>query len=458
MVDFIKVSNVGIDPAQFLKNPLLMFTDRIDRATGELIEGAKSAKYRDMRFFISSKGVTGLAGSLHKYYNEGIHNYNDFTLDNLKLTIEDLQSRFSINPATSTLNNIEFGVNLEVPFNPDDFIDHLVTHNYTQFNIDKDKTMNYAQVSYHQFNIKIYNKGLQFGLGRNILRFEVKIVRMAKLAKYDIRTLQDLLIPEKLQSVLELLLQVFDQITYWDESIELNLLSQQERELLRDGYNPKFWQDHLKKAGSNASKKFRQYQGLIRKYGNPDFYNLGQLISDKWNILLQNTSEPIRDITGYQSLSDCEPIRDFTAYSNVSDSKSIYQVSEEKPYRDTSSYNLSIGKDLVQSSPGYKRVCQVTGLDISMQKGTSRFLSITGIRYYRDYQPDVFKELQNRLSGNWTNESPEKRIKEIAHSIRNSLHSKRIHTQKAIRRLCNSPSLFDNNELISQEKKNIANQ
>jgi hypothetical protein len=44
MVDFIKVTNAGVEPAQFLNNPLLSFTDRIDRATGELIEGARSAK------------------------------------------------------------------------------------------------------------------------------------------------------------------------------------------------------------------------------------------------------------------------------------------------------------------------------------------------------------------------------------------------------------------------------
>ena len=35
---------------------------------------------------------------------------------------------------------------------------------------------------------------------------------------------------------------------------------------------------------------------------------------------------------------------------------------------------------------------------------------------------------------------------------------KRIHTQKAIKRLCDTPSLFNNYDLVCQQKKNIANQ
>lgn len=472
MVDFIKITNAGVDKELFLSNPHLSFSDKVDRNTGELIEGARSAKYRDMRFFISAKGVTGMAGSLHKYYNEGAHNYNDFTLENLSVTIEDLHNRFGINPSTTNLNNVEFGVNLEVPFNPDDFISHLVTHNYTQFNIEKDKDINYAQVRLSQFIIKIYNKGLQFGLGRNLLRFEVKIVRMAKLAKYDILTLQDLLNPTKLQSALGLLLEVFGQIIYWDESIDLSLLPLQERELLRDGYNSKFWQDHLKKSGSNASKKFRRYQDLIRNFGNQDYNSIGQLISAKWNSLIHGPGMPMRDftnlqepnrnntrrdITDYSSIQESDPLRDFTTPLKECCFNPTLSHAENNTASNTSSYNLSISKDLVLSGDPL-RLCIVTGLDISMQKGTSRFLSTTGIRYYQQKDPEIFNKLLDLLTDKWINESLDKRIFEIAHSIRNSYHSKRIHTQKAIKRLCSTPALFNNFDLVCQQKKNIANQ
>jgi hypothetical protein len=446
MVDFIKIANAGVSPEVFLNSPYLTFTDKVDRKTGELLEGGKSAKYKEMKFIISSNGVTGLAGSLHKYYNEGYHNYDDFSLTYLRSVVEDLHERFGIDPFNANLNNVEFGVNLEVPFNPDDFIDHLVTHNYSQFNLEKEKNKNYAQVSYSQFIIKIYNKGLQFSLDKNVLRFEVKIVRMAKLDKYGIHTLNDLLVPEKLLFIKQLLLKVFDEIIYWDESIKPDLLCAFDKELLRDGYNSKFWQDHLKKSGSNASKKFRRYQELIRTYGNPEFNSLRKLIEEKWDYLLNKS---VRDITEFEVVTTKQQVRDITG--NIENLKILYNDP-----KDTSSYNLSIGKNLVPLEP--LRRCLVTGLDITMQKGTSRFLSTTGIRYYLDKYPEIFKMLQDRLTDTWINEPLDKRISEIAHSIRNSHHSKRIHTQKAIKKLCNSLSLFDNIELICQQKKNIANQ
>jgi hypothetical protein len=460
MVDFIKITNAGINPDVFLNNSLLSFTERVDMKTGELVEGGKFAKFRDMKFFISGQGKTGMAGSLHKYFNEGSHNYDDFSFVNLRSAIEDLHSRFGIDPKNAVLNNIEFGVNLEVPFCPDDFIDSLVTHNYTQFNSEKDKNKNYYQVAYSQFIVKIYNKGLQFNLSRNVLRFEVKIVRMAKLAKNDIHSLHDLTNREKLQSICEMLLKVFGEIIYWDDSINLTLLTKPDQELLRDGYNPKFWQDHHRKTGSNASKKLRRYQELIREYGNPDFQSIRNLIAEKWDSLLWSSSS-IRDITDIRNDSALQSVLDITDQKCNGRSHQIRditntQILDQSHNENTSCYNLSIVKDLVQL-PMSERVCLVTGLDISMQKETSRFLSVTGIRYYQDKFPDIFNELQERLTSNWANEPLEKRITEIAHSVRNAHHSRRIHTQKAIKRLCSTPALFNNLDLISQHKKNIAN-
>lgn len=472
MIDFIKVSNAGINPDAFISNPHLSFTDKVILNTGELVDEGRSAKYRDMKFFISRSGITGLSGSLHKYHNEGLHNHNDFTFENLRSVITDLEGRFGIDPWTTALNNIEFGVNLNVPFNPSDFISHLVTHNYSQFNIEQDKGKHCSQVKYSQYVIKIYNKGLQYNLNENILRFEVRVVRMAKLNKYDIHTLSDLLDKEKLLWLLNLLLQVFDEIIYYDDSIDPTSLSRSDRELLRDGYNPKYWQEYHKKAGSNSSKKIRRYQDLVRIHEHRNFQSIRQLLISKWKYLLQKPIEEVRDITDCtinirsQKVRDItiqqlpveqKEIRDFTtSTNNLSHENPTPTIFEDVIDTDTSSYNLSIEKDLVPGA--LMRICPVTGLNISMQKGTSRFLSITGIKYYQANDSEIFKRLQQRLTSTWTNEPIEKQIFEIAHSIRNSFHSKRIHTQKAIKRLCSSPALFDNYDLVCQHKKNIATQ
>lgn len=472
MVDFIKITNTGINPEVFLNNPNLSFTDRIDTITGEIIECRKYATYRGMKFFITAKGVTGISGSLHKYYNEGEHNYDDFTMMKLMNTIEDLQFRFKLDPSSVFLNSIEFGVNIEVPFNPDNFINHLVTHNYTQFNTEKTASKNYASVAYSQFILKIYNKGLQFGQDKNILRFEVKIVRMEKIKGYGIRTLNDLLVPDKLMAIKSMLLDHFKEIIYYDAKIDLKSLSQLERDLLRDGYNPKFWMEHKKKSGSNASKKLRKYQELISNYGKSNYPIIVKLISDKWDSLLQGTVEPARNSNGIPEESEYKKVRDLTGTNERECTEKVREITGikvrditalpfELPARilseeNTSINNLSIGEELV--IPGISKQCIVTGLDISMQKGTSRFLSSTGIRYYMQNDPEVYKNLLDRLTSTWKKESLEKKISEIAHSIRNSHHSKRIHTKKAINKLCSKPALFNNYELVSQHKKNIANQ
>jgi len=496
MIDFIKITNVWIDPEIFLNSPYLNFSDKVSRKTGEIINGSKVAKYRGNRFIISCNGSTGIAGSLHMYYNNG-HNHDDFTLGKLRWVIKDLKTKFGIKPEMVILNNVEIGLNLEVPFDPDDFIKSLVTYKNKSFNIHKEKNMTFSEVEQSQYILKIYNKGLQYGLNKNILRIEVKITRMAKLNKFGIKSLSDLIDPIKLQSLKSVLLDVFSDITFWDNTIDKKSLNPSDKELLENGYNPKFWQDLHDKDPNNSSRKLRLYQDLVRKHSKKKYHLLAQQINSKWDSLILNAEEPIREITGLETDISPEPIRDFTGipenidFDNIRDFTTSVKTTSENKIREittfenpssdneirdftgirnfsdasipeiesdsnTSSYNLTIGKNLVSSISG-KRECIVTGLDISMQKEESRFLSISGIRYYNKNNPEIFQKLKSRLTKNWQNCSLDKQIFEIAHSIRNSHHSKRIHTQKAIKRLKIAPSLFNVDDLISEHKKSIAN-
>jgi len=235
----------------------------------------------------------------------------------------------------------------------------------------------------------------------------------------------------------------------------------------------------------------------VRKHSKKKYHLLAQQINSKWDSLILNAEEPIREITGLETDISPEPIRDFTGipenidFDNIRDFTTSVKTTSENKIREittfenpssdneirdftgirnfsdasipeiesdsnTSSYNLTIGKNLVSSISG-KRECIVTGLDISMQKEESRFLSISGIRYYNKNNPEIFQKLKSRLTKNWQNCPLDKQIFESAHSIRNSHHSKRIHTQKAIKRLKIAPSLFNVDDLISEHKKSIAN-
>ena len=382
MVDYIKITNIGLTPDKLQNRELLSFTERYDTTTGEIVPGSRIGKYKDIWFSISTTGFVGISGSLHKFYNEGLHNYDDFSFEKLEHTIEELRNLFGFNPQKATLNNIEFGVNIELPYNPDLLLDSIVSHRQNQFNINFEKKMSYAQVKYAQYYIKIYNKGLQYNLSKNILRFEIKVIRMAKIAKYGIRTLADLACKGKLIMIKHLLQEAFDDIIFWDKKIDYHALKQKERDLYWLGSSHKFWKGHYEETGSNAIKKVRQFQDLICRHSSLNLNLIRELISDKWDYLIQSNEGIIRDFTDSSSQSQSEIVRDFTGSNVHTPGESIQRITtcqkineSIKIKKNTSFSNLSIAKDLV-SPIKKKRVCIVTGINISMQKGNSRFLSI----------------------------------------------------------------------------------
>jgi len=124
---------------------------------------------------------------------------------------------------------------------------------------------------------------------------------------------------------------------------------------------------------------------------------------------------------------------------------------------DTTYNSLSIELNPVPPVSEQRR-CLVTGLDISMQKASSRFLGKNGIKFIYSNQPEVFIQLRKRLSSKWDDAPSEKQIEEIAHSIRNEYHNQRIYYKGAIERVNSIPSLFDNYDLISTRKRVLATQ
>jgi hypothetical protein len=465
MIDYLKTYDCGIDPEKIKKNQFLNFDMSVNIDSGEI--KTYVADYKGMVFNIPESGKVGLGGSLHKYYNDGMHNYDDFSYVMLVKTIQELQGRFDINPYDVYLRNLEFGVNLVLDICPRVFIDSLVTHKYTPFNITSNSKMLYASVEYSNYILKIYDKGLQYGLHKNILRIEIKVRRMSFISRTGIKTLADLTDKKKLLQLKEILLNTFQNILYWDKSSDVTSLNEKDHLLFTDGSNPKFWRAHLDRSGTNASKKMRKYKELMRKNGNNQFNRIGDMIKSKWDSLLTEDSpivqvlaksldrkedEKVRVLTESLDRKEDEKVRVLTKCENK-DSMHLIQGGETGR---TSFITSGIVGIVVQ--PGMQeRSCLVTGLDISMQKETSRFISPIGVKFYYENHPEIFAQLKERLPNRWADVPLERQFSEIAHSIRNSYHSKRIHTQKAIKRLCGKPALFNNYELISQEKKNIAN-
>ncbi len=103
--------------------------------------------------------------------------------------------------------------------------------------------------------------------------------------------------------------------------------------------------------------------------------------------------------------------------------------------------------------PSHKK-CPVTGLDISMQPNTSKFLSLTGVKWYYEHKRKIYDAvLAPRLTGHFSKAEPSVQFREISHSIRNSDSNPRNNSKRAIQKvLSEKDCLFNNLELIDKEK------
>ena len=121
MVDYISSEIKGITPGVLEQNPLLEFQCRLNKKTGEIDDFFSNAYYKGLEFQIlrpttkRTKTKILLKGSLHKYWNNGAHNFNDFDLNSLNEVLQDLKNNFGIKPENTVLRALEIGVNITPP-------------------------------------------------------------------------------------------------------------------------------------------------------------------------------------------------------------------------------------------------------------------------------------------------------------------------------------------------------
>ncbi len=88
----------------------------------------------------------------------------------------------------------------------------------------------------------------------------------------------------------------------------------------------------------------------------------------------------------------------------------------------------------IQTTTVKNLLCQVTKINISMQKNDSILLSHTGLKYYYKNDKKVFEQIKRRyLSNRWSSSDFETQIKEIAHNIRNAKSNQGIKQERIYR-------------------------
>ena len=208
MIDFIKLSSrLNTTQMADLKNRI-DFNGSYNESTGEpekILANGKKGSYRstgwtkNMKLELFPNGYVKLAGSLHKYYNDGKHNYNQFGRKEAEIASKRLIKATGLELPLFKVNSVEVGVNLMPPIPSDDIINNTLMYKRRPFEAKYcSDEGNYRQATLSEYWVKLYNKRLHYekqgyNIGYEILRFELKINKMRVLAKYGVFTLEDLI-------------------------------------------------------------------------------------------------------------------------------------------------------------------------------------------------------------------------------------------------------------------------
>lgn len=424
MIDFIKINNLNIGPR--IKDRF-DFEGRFILNSGEVLTDKKNSGYlRNLIFTIIPGGqVVKLQGSIHKYANSGKYNNDRFTLARFLNVANELKDYIS---SDDIINTLEFGINIRTPFDPSLFIKNIISHLKKSVN----KKVTAEEVSsifeYTHFLIKIYNKGLHQGpTGVNILRVEVKYLRMQKLFPSGLKW-SDLANKDTWEYLGDIIRCKFSEIIYYDPSIDLDQVPERDRLLIEKGHNPIFWENLT---GPHVSRIRKQYKNLIEKYGST------------FNILPALLDQEIKEVVrSYQVSEQAKTTENLTEFNNMVKCYPLLYSNISPLTEDTSSTST--------------RYCVVTGIDISIQKPESKFLSFSGIRWLFMTDPLGYQKLKTeRLSYRWLNASLADQFKEICHSIRNEYYNPGNNARRDVGKILAYPSLFDNLFLIKQSKLNL---
>lgn len=420
---------------------------KTNEETGEILPN-KTALLQG--FVIVQKGnrVT-LKGSLHKYHNNGLHNYNDFTFEQLVNGINDLKRKYNIDPETSFLENVEFGVNIETPFDPEYILNNVVIHKGEPFKRFP-KGLG-VECEHAQFFIKIYDKGAQFNISGNLLRVEVKVIKMAyfKSQNLNLVNLADLTNRDLLNSLGELLTKTVNEILFTNiDLLNNSSISEADRLILSNGSNPNYWNNlkpnstkfelgntdpAYKRERKKYYRELAKFEKLLTKYDNGLKTLIVERVRDKFTDLLNKTGR-IGQPKKRDKFTDPE--------------QKIKRIEHPKEENEP---DKGTKLPLVYSVSLSPRYCPITHLDISMQKPNSKFLSIAGIKHYYVTQPIIYKELEKRLTDKWKFNPVEVQIREIAHSIRNEYYNPKHNYKRDSNK--RGAKLFDDTPYFSDRLK-----
>jgi predicted RNA-binding Zn-ribbon protein involved in translation (DUF1610 family) len=234
-----------------------------------------------------------LDGSFHKNQFAGA-NYLPLTWDQLQNEINHLQEGLQLTGERAELVNLEIGLNIPLPFPVFPFLQKCLIsykgNSFNRYNPDKNGVCLGFVCNLSQYSVKIYDKGKQFNLPENLMRFEIRYLKMQILNKRGINTLNDLRNYKTVNGLLDLLLEAWGNILLFDTTINLKsqALKPKEMEILVHGSNPKFWEQLKEKNLRRFNYQRSLFKRLVARDGKGWHETINDLLKTEWENLFKN--------------------------------------------------------------------------------------------------------------------------------------------------------------------------
>jgi predicted RNA-binding Zn-ribbon protein involved in translation (DUF1610 family) len=341
-------------------NTDLKFTDfKYNKETGE--ETRRTAEvYKGLIISVYSDNKIIVRGSLHKFFNNGVQNYNDFGYQDIKKCIDNFCCFFKCSYKDVDIHMIEFGVNIEAPEPPKKIIDNIICYGKYKVNTMDTPAEGIIKILTNE-EVKIYNKSKQHPITKNLLRVENKARRMRHIEEIGIKTIADLIDKDKLFKLGIVLKNMWDKIILY-ETIDTQKLTDSEKKLYEQSNNANYWKNLNR---SNRYKKLKVYNDIIDRLSiEQTKKKIAVLINDKWEELLKS---------GYENTT-IETNQKGDENTSIIEYNSIL---ENIPNRYDNTSIIECNRILIEETLNKQniRVCLSCGRDISVQKKGSKFCS-----------------------------------------------------------------------------------